>query len=196
MGPSPTTGAVRPPITRERIIGSALELIDRDGLDRLSMRRLATELGIEAMSLYHHVKDKSDVLDGVVALVLSQMEPARSSAWDERVRHVARELRRVVHAHPQVHLLVLERALRSPAVIDPARQLFDALLEAPMGHDAAVRSFWITMSFVSGSLSCELTELPDAADAAAAFPDGLFSIDLDEQFEAGLQTLTAAFALD
>lgn len=193
MGPASTTGSVRPPITRERIIGAALELIDRDGLDRLSMRRLATELGIEAMSLYHHVRDKSEVLDGVVALVLSEMEPAGQSAWDERVRHVARELRRVVLAHPQVHLLVLERALGSPAVVDPARQLFDALVQAPMGHDTAVRSFWITMSFVSGSLSCELTEVPDV-EAAAVFPDGLFSVDLDEQFEAGLLTLTAAFA--
>ncbi|MFN7151739.1 MAG: TetR/AcrR family transcriptional regulator [Microthrixaceae bacterium] len=193
MGPASTSGTVRPPITRERIIEAALELIDRDGLDRLSMRRLATELGIEAMSLYHHVQDKSDVLDGVVALVLSEMEPVQQSAWDERVRHVARELRRVVLAHPQVHLLVLERALGSAAVVEPARQLFDALVEAPMGHDVAVRSFWITMSFVSGSLSCELTEVPDV-DAAAVFPDGLFSVDLDEQFEAGLRTLTAAFA--
>ncbi len=178
---------MRPPITRERIIGSALGLIDRDGLDRLSMRRLATELGIEAMSLYHHVQDKSDVLDGVVALVLSEMEPVQPSPWDERVRHVARELRRVVHAHPQVHLLILERALGSPAVIEPAHQLFEALLEAPMAHDAAVRSF------VSGSLSCELTQVPEA-DAADVFPDGLFAIDLDEQFESGLQTLTTAFA--
>lgn len=193
MGPASSSGIVRPPITRERIIDAALELVDRDGLDRLSMRRLATELGIEAMSLYHHVQDKSDVLDGVVARVLAEMDPAAPSAWDERVRHVARELRRVVLAHPQVHLLVLERALGSPAVVEPARQLFDALVEAPMDHDAAVRSFWITMSFVSGSLSCELTEVPDA-EAAAAFPDGLFSVDLDEQFESGLQTLTAAFA--
>lgn len=193
MGPASTTDTARPPITRERIIGSALVLIDRDGLDRLSMRRLATELGIEAMSLYHHVQDKSDVLDGVVALVLSEMAPVQPSPWDERVRHVARELRRVVHAHPQVHLLILERALGSPAVIEPAHQLFEALLEAPMAHDAAVRSFWITMSFVSGSLSCELTQVPEA-EAADVFPDGLFAIDLDEQFESGLQTLTTAFA--
>lgn len=195
MGTRTTTTAERTPVTRERIVGTALELIDRDGLERLSMRRLAAALGIEAMSLYHHVDDKADVLDGVVALVLSQMEVATQEAWDERVRHVARELRRVVRSHPHVHLLVLERGLRSPAVVGPAQQLFDALLSAPMEPAAAVRSFWVTLSFVSGSLSCELTELPDDAEAAG-FPDGLFAIDLDEQFDAGLRTLTAAYARD
>ena len=76
-----------------------------------------------------------------------------------------------------------------------AQRYFDQGLAFVYGfnHDAAVRSFWITMSFESGSLSCELTEVPEA-DAAAVFPDGLVAIDLDEQFESGLQTLTTAFS--
>jgi AcrR family transcriptional regulator len=64
----------RPPLTRARIIESGLTIVDEDGLDALSMRRLGRQLGVEAMSLYHHVRDKDDVVNGINLLVLSQLD--------------------------------------------------------------------------------------------------------------------------
>lgn len=181
-------------MTVDRIHGAALVLVDREGLDGLSMRRLASELGVEAMSLYHHVPDKAGVLDGVVATVLDEMELPTAGAWHERALVVLSELRRVVLAHPNVHLVVVERALVSPSVLEPVRVLLGALHEAPGATDGAVvRAFWMLMSLVSGSLGCELTELPTDGTLESIEP-GLFDIDLDEQFVAGVRTITGALA--
>jgi AcrR family transcriptional regulator len=182
----------RRPLTRARVVAAALGLIDRDGLDALSMRRLAGELGVEAMSLYHHVRDKSDVLDGVVGAVLDEMSLPVEGHWQGRCTQVSRELRRVVRAHPHVHPLVVERAFRSPSVVAPAAALLEALGESGMDDDDVVAAFWTLLSFVSGSLSCELADLPSDLGADSGLPALLFGRDLDEQFERGLATITRA----
>lgn len=199
------SATARTPLSEQRIHLAALELVDRDGLDRLSMRRLAAELGVEAMSLYHHVADKGAVLDGVVAAVLDEMQLPEAGPWDERALVVVSELRRVVLAHPNVHLVVVERALVSPSVLAPATTLLDALHEAPAvgldseGTDAhasgpeVVQAFWMLMSLVSGSLGCELTELPTDG-ALDTLEPGLFDVDLDQQFRAGVRTILSALA--
>ncbi len=185
-----TTG--RAPLSRERVVAAALVLVDRDGLDGLSMRRLAGEVDVEAMSLYHHVRDKADVLDALVGAVLDQIELPTSGDGRERALQICRELRRVVRAHPHVHTLVVERAFRSPSVLAPAVCLLDALAECGLEEDERIAAFWTLLSYVSGSLSCELADLPDVSLAGSGLPDGLFGRDLDEQFEGGLRTILAA----
>jgi AcrR family transcriptional regulator len=199
------SAVARTPLTPQRIHLAALELVDRDGLDKLSMRRLAAELGVEAMSLYHHVADKGAVLDGVVATVLDEMRLPEAGPWDERALVVLSELRRVVLAHPNVHLVVVERALVSPSVLAPATALLQALHEAPArGHASVgteahpsgaevVQAFWMLMSLVSGSLGCELTEVPTDG-ALDTLEPGLFDVDLDQQFRAGVRTILSALA--
>ena len=72
----------RSPLTRERVLLAAIELADRDGLDGLSMRRLGQELGVEAMALYRHVRDKDDLLDGIIEVVVGQIErPKPAKDW-------------------------------------------------------------------------------------------------------------------
>jgi AcrR family transcriptional regulator len=66
-----------------------MELADREGIEELSMRRLAAELGVEAMSLYHYVRSKDDILHGIVDLALSEVEPPRGSDWKVAVRRSA-----------------------------------------------------------------------------------------------------------
>src|SRR5688572_5528682 len=66
----------RPGLTRERVLHAALQIVDSEGLDALSMRRLAAELGVQAMSLYSHLADKKALLDGLQEIVLRQMPPA------------------------------------------------------------------------------------------------------------------------
>lgn len=173
-------------------MAAAVALVDRDGLDGLSMRRLAGELGVEAMSLYHHVRDKADVLDAVVGAVLDEMVLPASGTGRERALRVARELRRVVRAHPHVHTLVVERAFRSPSVVAPSACLLDALADCGLSDDERIAAFWMLLSYVSGSLSCELAEMPDVSLEGSGLPEGLFGRDLDEQFEGGLATILAA----
>src|SRR5512146_229288 len=81
------------PLTRERILQAALKLLDEQGLSGLSMRRLAAALEVEAMSLYNHVRDKSDMLDGLADLVLSQVTPPDPALpWDKRLETTIRNL--------------------------------------------------------------------------------------------------------
>ncbi len=191
---STATGTRRAPLSRDRVIAAALALVDREGLDGLSMRRLAAELGVEAMSLYHHVQDKSDVLDGLVGAVLDEMQLPAGGPWDERVLQVAHELRRVVRAHPHVHTLVVERAFRSPSVLAPVAVLLDALAESGLPGEQVAGAFWTLLSFVSGSLSCELADVPEGLDELVDLPVALFDGDVDAQFDRGLRTVTRALA--
>jgi AcrR family transcriptional regulator len=184
--------ARRAPLSREQVIAAAVALVDCDGLDGLSMRRLASEVGVEAMSLYHHVRDKADVLDAVVGAVLDQMVLPTSGTGADRALQVVREFRRVVRAHPNVHTLVVERAFRSPSVVAPSICLLDALADCGLSDDERIAAFWMLLSFVSGSLSCELAEMPDVSLEGSGLPEGLFGRDLDAQFERGLQTILAA----
>ena len=81
------------PLTRERVLPAAVDLADRDGLEGLSMRKLGQELGVEAMALYRHVRDKDDLLDGIVEVVVGQIErpqPGRTG----RPRSAGRSWRR------------------------------------------------------------------------------------------------------
>ena len=76
-------GTTRLPLSRDRILGRAVQIADAEGVEALTMRRLADELGFEAMSLYRHVKNKDDVLGGMLDLVLAEIEsPAAPGAWE------------------------------------------------------------------------------------------------------------------
>jgi len=80
----------RPPLSRDRVLRAAIALADDGGLEVLTMRKLGQELGIEAMSLYNHVADKDDILDGILDLVLSEVDlsPAATD-WAEAMRKCA-----------------------------------------------------------------------------------------------------------
>jgi AcrR family transcriptional regulator len=80
----------RAPLSRERVLRAAMELADEAGLDALSMRRLAQRLGVEAMSLYHHVRNKDDLLAGMLDAVYAEIElPAGTGEWQEEMRRTA-----------------------------------------------------------------------------------------------------------
>ena len=184
----------REPLTRVRVVAAALALVDRDGLEGLSMRRLAGEVGVEAMSLYHHVRDKADVLDALVGAVLDEIVLPTSGAGRDRAHQLIGEMRRVVRAHPHVHTLVVDRAFRSPSVREPAACLLEALGELGLGDDDRVAAFWTLLAYLSGSLSCELADLAAPTPEGPGLPADLFDIDMDEQFERGLRLVLDAVA--
>src|SRR5579871_4325912 len=108
----------RVPLSQERVLRAALEIVDRDGLEALSMRRLGAELGVEAMSLYNHVPSKAVLLDGIYEQILEETgKPRARGTWLDQARHQARALRRALLAHPNAVSLFATRSAATPAAL-------------------------------------------------------------------------------
>ena len=107
-------------ITREAMLTAALDIIDRDGADGLSMRRLASALGRDPMILYRHAQSKAALLDDVVETVLARLTvDATDPDWAGQLRSVARNYRALALAHPHVVPLLVTRPLATPLVLRP-----------------------------------------------------------------------------
>lgn len=103
------------PVTRAAVLSAALEIVDRDGVEGLSMRRLAEAVGRDPMVIYRHVPNKAAVIDGVAEVVFTELSvDAAASDWVAEVRRVAREFRRVALAHPRAVPLLVTRPLATP----------------------------------------------------------------------------------
>ena len=122
-----TRDEARIPLTRERVLQAALDLADADGIEALTMRRLAQELGVEAMSLYHHVRNKQDLLGGICDLVVREYElPVPGAPWKAAVRRTAISAYEALIRHPWAASLLLSGTPESRARI----RYMDALLGA------------------------------------------------------------------
>jgi AcrR family transcriptional regulator len=107
----PDTTPRRSPLTRERVLRAAIGLADREGIEAVSMRRLGTELGIEAMSLYTHVRGKEDLLDGMVELVIREIPIHRDAGdWKGSLRSTILAARGVVLQHPWAPRIIESRS--------------------------------------------------------------------------------------
>lgn len=105
----------RAPLSRDRIVRAAIRLADRHGLDALSMRKLATTLGVEAMSLYNHVANKDELLDGMVDAVIGEIaRPTRGGDWKAAMRARATSALAVMTAHPWAPMLIVSRISVGP----------------------------------------------------------------------------------
>lgn len=130
-------GKRRRRLSRQRVLAAALELADRDGLGALTMERLGRRLGVEAMSLYRHVRNKDDLLDGVVDLVFTQIEPPSPEAgWRQAMRDRGMSLRAVLARHPWAISLLESRTNPGPANLNHREAVLAVLLGA--GFSAAV----------------------------------------------------------
>jgi AcrR family transcriptional regulator len=202
--------AERAPLTRERIIATALELIDEDGLDALSMRRLGSALGVEAMSLYHHVANKDEVLDGVLEQVLLQVEvPTDDGPWQDRVRALVRAWRVVALRHPGAFVLVDTRPIRSVRGYAPLESAFRILSDAGLSPATALDAFSVAAALVLGcvrqrpgtpgtSSTSGEEHVPAIDELGDHFPNLVQAIvehgadvDLDVQFEMAIEILVA-----
>ena len=99
--------ATRTPLTRDRILQTALGLADEGGIETLTMRRLARQLGVEAMSLYNHVKNKNDLIDAMIDLVLAEIELPDGDEWDAAIRRCAISAHETLLRHPWACSLVM-----------------------------------------------------------------------------------------
>lgn len=169
------------PLTRRRILRAALRLIDRDGLDALSMRRLGAALGVEAMALYRHVESKERLLAGVAELMLEELElpSAGAASWAEAWTALAHSYRRLARSHPGAFRLLALSPLSTAARFERARAPLAILREAGFDERQAERAFRTLLSYADGYLLRELTDGdPDLSpeEAEAAFDFGIRAI--------------------
>lgn len=171
-----TDGARRPPsaVTRESVLTAALMIVDRDGVDALSMRRLAEAVGRDPMVIYRHLPNKAAVLDGVAEMVFEQlMVDADDPDWAAQLRVVARSFRALALAHPNVVPLLVTRPLSTPlgmrpiAVVRPLENILRLLTGAGFSGADALHIYRALFGFLYGHVLNELQEVierPEESD--------------------------------
>ncbi len=150
-------GVRRTPLSRDRVLRAALDVVDREGVEALSMRRLGRELSVEAMSLYGHVESKDDLIEGVVEQVFREIPPIvpgeGPDSWQDRIRSHAAAYREVLLAHPNAVRLVAGRPLVTEGT---AAYVDSALAELmAMGFDLALadRVLGVIAAFTLGQVA-------------------------------------------
>jgi AcrR family transcriptional regulator len=145
-------------LTRERVLRAAISLADRDGIESLSMRKLGQKLGVEAMSLYNHVRNKVDMLDGMVDLVFSEIDlPASGVDWRTAMRKRAISARQVLLRHPWAIGLMESRATPGPATLRHHDSVLGSLRTAGFSIDMAAHAYSILDGYIYGFTLTELT---------------------------------------
>jgi AcrR family transcriptional regulator len=141
----------RAPLSRERVLRTALTLADRGGIASLSMRRLGQELGVEAMSLYNHVANKDDILDGIVDLVFGEIGlPSPGADWKSAMRQRAISAREVLARHPWAIGLMESRSRPGPATLGHHDAVIGCLREAGFSIAMAAHAYSLLDSYIYG----------------------------------------------
>ncbi len=151
----------RPKLDRPRIIAAARDLVAREGLDRLTMRALSAELGVEAPSLYGPVRDKGDILDGLAELVWGEVSPPTEDAvWSIRVRRYCENFRRVLLSNPELVPVLAVRPVVGLSTLDLVEVALGELRDLDMSPRDAVFTLDTLVAFVIGHALSELSADP------------------------------------
>src|ERR1700677_4191704 len=173
--PTTDTATGNGKVTRETVLAAALTIIDRDGADALTMRRLARALDRDPMVLYRHAPGKAALLDGVAETILAQLRvDCADPDWAGQLREVARRYRALALAHPHVVPLIVTRPLATPlglrpvGTLRPLEDILTLLTRAGFGGPDALHIYRALFGFLHGHILDELQELvenPDETDA-------------------------------
>ena len=184
-------GRVREPLSRERILAAAIEFVDRNCLDELSMRKLGAQLGVEAMSLYRYFPSKDELLEGVVDALTEQLRlPAPDEDWRAAIREFARSFRTLGQAHPRAVPLLMRASPRSASLRRRSDAIESVLARASFDDRGRLRAQCAVMGYVLGSTMWLADQSVDAGrrgDAVTARPGA----DAEAHFEFGLDVLLA-----
>ena len=158
----------RTPLNRERVLRAAIALADVGGIESLTMRKLGQELGVEAMSLYNHVANKDDILDGVVDLVFGEITvPSGRADWKMAMRQRAISARAVLLRHPWATSLMQSRTKPGPATMRHHDSVLGSLRAAGFTLDLAAHAYSLMDSYIYG-FALQQTNLPlDTSQNAA-----------------------------
>lgn len=161
----------RPALSRELIVTTAVRLADDEGIARLSMRRLGAALGVEAMSLYHHVRDKSALLDAMVDLVFARIDEPDGPDWRDGLTRRATSQRTTLNRHPWALELVESRTTPGTATLRHHDAVLGYLRSAGFSVRAAGHVFSLVDAYVYGfvlqerQLPFDSTDAPEVASA-------------------------------
>jgi AcrR family transcriptional regulator len=202
----------REPLSRQRIVRAALRIMDAEGLEAVTMRRIGRELGVEAMSLYNHVLDKDDILNSICEEVMAEFRNPQAEHWTEAARLGAHEYRRLLLAHPNVLTLMTER--KAPFTNPESLRVYEFALDlfrtAGLSPSDSLMAFHAFGGYILGYVTMELGAIlggPDDEEHARAHREMgrmvetedlprlqealpyLADCDFEEQFDFGLDLL-------
>ena len=163
--PEPHTA--RPQLTREQVVRRALEVLDDEGFDRLSMRRLAERLGIKAASLYNHVRDKEQLLALMADAICARIPDVdHSKPWREQAETMALQVRRVLTTHRDSARVLAATPPAGPHRLRLIEQMLRALVAAGFSPTRVADAAFVINSYVVGFVLDETLGIP--TDAASA----------------------------
>jgi len=161
-----TAGRDNGQLNRSMILQTALRIVDRDGADGLSMRRLSEAVGRDPVMLYRHVPSKAAVLDGVAEIVLAKLSvDSTDPDWAGQLRTVARDFRQLALTHPNVVPLLVTRPLatplgqRPPAMLRPLEDVLALLTSAGFTGEDALHIYRMLFGYLYGHILNELQEV-------------------------------------
>jgi len=138
-------------LTRDKVLGAAVSLADRRGIEALSMRELGRQLGVEAMSLYNHVANKDDLLDGMVDMVIDEIDlPTLDADWRDAMRSRAISARAAFTRHPWAARLIDSRVSSGPRRLRYFDAVIGVLRRAGFTVELAARAFSLIDSYIYG----------------------------------------------
>lgn len=197
-----------PRLDVETIVGAALDIIDREGLDGMSMRRLAGELGVDVAALYYHVPSKSALHGLIVDEIMSGMDLSGDDATqspEARLVSAAYAYRAGLLRHPKALPLALGRSLRTVAQLRPIEKLLGIMYEAGLGPTEAIGAVDVIGQHVLGLTAVYAHQLAEQADGEgpgefepldpAEFPHMIRALSegqymgFDAEFELGVRSL-------
>lgn len=153
-------------LSRDGIVDAALALVDEDGLEALSMRRLAARLGVEAMSLYNHIDGKAALLDALVErlIVATEVDFPEGEPWTEALMRMATAVRALAHAHPRAYVLLATRPPATARGIVHLEPLHAVLARAGFDGGQRLLIMQILFTFLNGYLLAEVGTPPGQGD--------------------------------
>jgi AcrR family transcriptional regulator len=165
----PATTEPRAPLSKERVLRAAVTLADRRGIESLSMRKLADELGVAAMSLYYYVPNKERLLDGMVDIVFSEIEPpSTDDDWKTAMRKRAISTREALGRHPWAVGEMEGRTDHGPANLRLHDAVLGCLRAAGFSIEMTVRAYSVQDAYIYGFALQERDMSSETADDFAA----------------------------
>lgn len=195
----------RDALSRSRVLAEALILLDRDGPEKLTIRRLAEHLGVSPMALYNHVRNKQDLLQGLAKELIEEAEFSSDEPdWRERIKSCFRELRRICLVHPGITRLLETADVAPSSVFGPMELTLAALGQIGMTPQDSLRAYFLLTNFTLGQVAYEIRGPFHNLDPVEALRSGRLEgsgfeyveraaapqvWDFDEAFEFGLSVI-------